>query len=239
LKLKLVDVVLILLNIILLFIFRPSFGVVFFCSVSLIFMIIRRINFKKQIILRNILMTWFLVVGVSFIFIESLVISEFGTNDSQIHDIDSIVVLGAGLQGSKLSETLKQRLDASLNYISSNEAIPIILSGGQGPGEDFPEAEAMRDYIVSKGISKERITLESKSTTTEENLLFSSVILKNKGFINPRIIIVTSDYHMFRAKLIAKTVGFVAYGISSKSPLYHKINYMIREYFAIIKTFLF
>jgi uncharacterized SAM-binding protein YcdF (DUF218 family) len=111
-----------------------------------------------------------LLVGVSFLFTKSLVISEFVTDDSQTHDVDYIVVLGAGLRGSKPSITLKQRLDASLNYISSHKDIPIIVSGGQGPGDDISEAEAMKDYLTSNGGSKERIVLESKSTSTEENL---------------------------------------------------------------------
>ncbi|WP_233147009.1 YdcF family protein [Paenibacillus selenitireducens] len=173
---------------------------------------------------------------VSFLIIESFVISGFSVNDSDVSDVDYVVVLGAGLKGSEVSTTLRQRLDASAEYASMHKEIPIIVSGGQGPGEHLPEAVAMKDYLVSKGFAVDRILLESKSTSTQENLLFTRKILRNKGIQHPKILIVTSDYHMFRAELIARKLGYETYGISSPSPAHLKPINMIREYFAMVKT---
>jgi uncharacterized SAM-binding protein YcdF (DUF218 family) len=210
----------------------------FLCGVSLVIIVLRRIDLRKHVVIRRILIASFLILGISFVIIESLVISELGSNDSEITDIEYVVVLGAGIKGSELSLTLQQRLDTSLTYANLKKDIPIIVSGGQGPGEDITEAEAMSNYLINKGISKDRIILESKSTSTQENLLYSKVIMNSEGSKNPTIMIVTSDYHMHRAKLIAKKLGFEAYGISSKSPGYLKPMNMIREYLATIKTFL-
>lgn len=235
-KARFIDFLIIVFCLGLMAIFRGSFGVVFLGFVCIVFTILRKIDLRKHVVIRRTLMACLLTVGVSFLIIESFVISEMGANEANISGIDYVVVLGCGLKGYDLSTTLRQRLDTSLNYVSNQKNIPIIVSGGQGPGEHVSEAAAMSDYLISKGISKDRIVLESKSTSTIENLLFSKSILHEKGIMDPKIIMITSDYHMFRAKLIARKLGFVTYGISSKSPVNLKPINMIREYFAMIKT---
>jgi len=173
---------------------------------------------------------------LSFIVEESLVFSHLKTNNRSTPDIDYVIILGAGIKGKELSKTLKRRLDTSLAYLTEQKDLPVIVSGGQGPGEDIAEAEAMGDYLIQNGIAKERIVLEAKSTNTELNLRYSSEIISKLGLENPRIMIITSDYHMYRAKMIADRLGIEAYGISSQSPFFNRLKYMIREYFAVIKT---
>lgn len=220
-------------------IFGVSFGFLLLSTVSLVVIVFRRIDLRKHYVIRRLLVVGLVVIGASFVIVESFVISELKTNVSGKLDADYVVVLGSGLkEGNQLSQTLQMRLDASLSYVMDHSEIPIIVSGGQGPDEDLSEAEAMRNYLVHNGISQQRIILENKSTSTEENLLFSKAILTKQGINHPKIIIITSDYHMFRAKLIAKKMDYVAYGISSKSPIRLKPIAMIREYFATIKTFL-
>lgn len=233
---KWIDVVLVLFCVGYLILMGRSFGVLLCSSISLLILIIRRINFKKHNILRRILTICMVIGGLSFIIIESFVISEFTANDIHITDADYVIVLGSGIKGTELSETLKLRLDASVNYVSHNENIPIIVSGGKGPGEDIPEAEAMSNYLISRGVSEERVILESRSTSTMENLKFSKAIIQERGITNPKIIIVTSNYHMYRAKLIGHKLGYVTYGMSSKSPTALMPINMIREYFAMIKA---
>lgn len=179
------------------------------------------------------------VLGIiSFFIIETLVISELQTDESQVADLDVVIILGAGLNGSELSITLKQRLDAALTYLEANPSLPVLLTGGQGPGEDLAEAEAMSKYLTANGIRAERIVLESNSTSTEENFAFSREVLVEQGLKHGRVLVITSDFHMFRSKLIAANNGFEVYGLSSPSSFFVRINYMVREYFAIIKTIL-
>ncbi|CAM2781438.1 YdcF family protein [Paenibacillus sediminis] len=199
-------------------------------------MTLRRIDLRKYHVFRRVLAAAILFIGASFLIIELLVISQFNANDQDISDVDYVVVLGARVKGTQLSLILKQRLDTALSYARINKDIPIIVSGGKGPGEDIAEATAMRDYLIRNGISKDRIILESQSTSTKENLLFSKRIIDEKGILKPRILIVTSDFHMFRAKMLAKKIGFIPYGISSQTPAYYKMIFMTREYFAMIKA---
>ncbi|PYE47759.1 YdcF family protein [Paenibacillus barcinonensis] len=215
-----------------------NFAVQFVALITVTFMILRRIDYEKHIWLRRILLTGFGVIAVSFVVIEALVFTQLGAKD--VEQADYVIILGSGIKGTELTLTLQQRLDASLEYIRSHPQIPVIVSGGQGPGESIPEALAMRNYLVDQGIDPAQITMEDRSTTTQENLAFSKTIMDAAGIEHPRIMIVTSDYHMFRAKYIAAKNGYAAeYGISAPSPGYLKPINMIREYFGTVKALIY
>lgn len=233
-----IEIALAVVCLVLAFLFRENFAAAFVFSAAFIILMVRRIDWKRHRNLRRAVIACAILLGISFLIVESFVLSGFGTNDRAVSDVDYVVVLGSGLKGSKLSLTLKQRLDASLPYLNSHKRIPVIVSGGQGPGEDITEAEAMKRYLVSEGIEEGRIITEDQSTSTKENLTFSKSIIQERGVYNPAIIIVTSDFHMFRAKYIAQTLGFEAYGISGESVQYLKPINMIREYLAVIKALL-
>ena len=119
-----------------------------------------------------------------------------------------------------------------------NKDIPVVVSGGQGSAESISEAAAMGMYLKSAGIEDNRIFYESKSTTTYENLKYSKQLIGKLGLKEPTVLIVTNDYHIVRAKMIAKEVGLRNYGLGADSPFFVKINYFIREYFGIVKTWL-
>ncbi|RUT28012.1 YdcF family protein [Paenibacillus zeisoli] len=223
---------------ILAFLFRDNFALALVCSVAFSVMLLRVIDLKKHVIIRRALIACSVLLLVSFVIVESFVLSGFRTDDSAVPDVNYVVILGSGLKGTQLSLTLKQRLDASLPYVNQHPKIPIVVSGGQGPGEAITEAVAMKKYLISRGIAEDRIKLENKSTSTKENLIFSKTLMQTSRNSQPAIMIVTSDYHMFRAKYIAGTLGYEAYGVSAESPLYLKPINMIREYLAVIKALL-
>lgn len=236
---KKLDYFLIVGCIALLVVFGRSFGVLLVCGASLLFILGSKIDYKKHYIVKRLLVAGTVVIGLSFIIIEALILSDFGSDEGQSASPDYIVVLGSGLKGAELSATLKYRLDTSLKVAQNRQDIPILVSGGQGSDEEISEAAAMSRYLISKGISPERIQLENQSTSTEENLRFSKEIMKEKGIEKPSIILVTSDYHLFRAKLLARQLDITAYGVASPSPDYLKPVSMIREYLATIKSLVF
>lgn len=97
----------------------------------------------------------------------------------------------------------------------------------------------MKNYLVDQGISPTQVIMEDRSTSTQENMAFSKKIIDASGLKHPKIMIVTSDYHMFRSKYLAAKNGYAAeYGISAPSPGYLKPINMIREYFASVKAFI-
>ncbi|WP_166243032.1 ElyC/SanA/YdcF family protein [Paenibacillus turpanensis] len=209
---------------------------IFWCTLGAFLLLMRRIPWDKVPVLKRIVVAGGMLFLVSFLMIEFLVISEYDCAEGDRQKVDYVIVLGAGLRGDQVSNTLKHRLDTSLSYLQSNPNVPVLLSGGQGPGETRTEAAAMKEYLLRKGLDSERITMEDRSTSTEENLAFSKVILSEKGIQAPSILLVTSDFHMFRSKMISKAHGFTTLGLSSPTPALVRINYMLREYFAVINT---
>ena len=101
------------------------------------------------------------------------------------------------------------------------------MSGGQGPGEDIAEGEAMARYAEQKGVDLGKIIVEGKSTSTEENLLFSRELMSRD---RPRVIVVTTAYHVFRALLLAKQHGLKCIGFGAKTKWYFTLNALIREF---------
>lgn len=143
----------------------------------------------------------------------------------------TIIVLGAGVNGSTPSLSMCNRLDAALAYLNANPAATVIVSGGQGPGEDITEAKAMADYLTAHGIDSARIVQEDRSRTTRENLENSFAILRARGG-DPAdgVGIVTSEYHLYRAKRMARSLGADPAGIAAETTLPSmRINYFIRE----------
>ena len=102
---------------------------------------------------------------------------------------------------------------------------PGLLSGGQGPGEDIAEGEAMARYAEQKGVDLEKIMVEDQSTSTEENLLFSRELMEGD-----RVIVVTTAYHVFRALLLAKRQGLNCVGFGARTKWYFTLNALLREF---------
>lgn len=93
-----------------------------------------------------------------------------------------MIVLGAGLRGERVTDLLARRLDAAYDYHLENPNAVIVVTGGQGPGEDIPEARAMKAYLVEKGVPEKQILEEASSTSTEENFCFAREIWNSTVF---------------------------------------------------------
>lgn len=187
--------------------------------------------------LKNIVKVLFTVWLVSFLIIEGLIIRSAYLKDK--YESDYVVVLGSGLHGDQLSPTLRLRLDKCLEYLREHPKAKVVVSGGQGPDEYISEAEAMKRYLVADSIEEHRIIMEDKSTSTYENLLFSKNILEQIAPGEREILIITSDFHMFRAKFVASRVGLIPYGMCAESVNYLKPYYYLREYFVVFKSLIF
>lgn len=174
---------------------------------------------------------------ISFAAVEYNVVKEWEAPKSVSGDY--AIILGAGLKGDKPSVSLDSRLQMAAEYLKQNQDIKVIVSGGQGKDEKISEAEAMKRYLISKGIEEERIIKEDKSTSTRENLLFSKKLLDGLGDSAAQgIIVITSDYHVYRTKAIADSIGMEVSVLSSVTPFYVRLNGSIREYFAVVSTYL-
>lgn len=174
---------------------------------------------------------------ISFVIIEGLILISAQNPDDK-KTLDYLLILGAGLKGDQVSLTLASRMKVGIDYLNQHPKTKVIVSGGKGSGEKISEAEAMEKYLLDKGIKPERIIKEENSTSTMENFRFSKRIV-SKRLSNNEIMIVTSEFHIFRAKMLARRVGLTPFALASKTPYYLLPNVYLREYFAIIKSFFF
>ena len=168
----------------------------------------------------------------TFIILQGAITINFHrTSDvKSIENVNTMIILGAKVNEDGISKTLKRRLDKAIEYYNPNKNINnIIVSGGQGSDEVVTEALAMKNYLVKNGVSKDKIIMEDKATTTLENIIFSKKIITDKN-LKGKVLIVTSDYHLFRGQFIASILGIDNEGLCSISPLSSRIYYMIREY---------
>ena len=148
-----------------------------------------------------------------------------------------IVVLGAQVQGDQPSLTLKKRLDLALEYLTGHPQASVVVSGGQGADEAYTEASVMAKYLTARGVDESRVLLEEQASDTRENLEFSRTLAQAHGMRTDRVLIITSDFHLCRAKYLAKKLGMEPYGLASRtSPEVLRVNYLLREVFAFVKA---
>lgn len=167
--------------------------------------------------------------------IGAVVISCFmvkAMNDKPKNSQTTVVVLGCQINGETPSLMLKRRLDAAYEYLSENSDVKVIVSGGQGSDEVTSEADVMRKYLLKRGIEDNRIFMEDKSTSTEENLRFSKEIIDKEGLCG-EITIVTDGFHQLRADILAKKQGIEARNISASTEKWLLPTYWIREIYGV------
>ncbi|HJP73518.1 MAG TPA: YdcF family protein [Pseudonocardiaceae bacterium] len=151
--------------------------------------------------------------------------------------VDFVVVLGSGLLGgTRVPPLLASRLDRGRTAfdaaIATGRDAMLITSGGQGPGEAVPESQAMADYLIDQGVPRDRILLEDKSHTTEENLAFSREIMITR-LPKYRCVVVTNNFHALRAALVAKKAKVNGQVIGSRTASYFWPSATIREFAAV------
>ena len=165
---------------------------------------------------------------VFFLIIESRVVGAMTAAPPP--NLDYCIVLGAGLVGTEPSNPLHVRIDRAAKYLTANPDTILIASGGQGSDEIISEAECIKNRLVSVyGIDEERIILEDKSRSTEENLENSLQLINNPDV---SVGIISNGY---RALLIAEHAGFTnACSVPATTLLPVGIHYIVREFFGVV-----
>ncbi|SIQ86208.1 Uncharacterized SAM-binding protein YcdF, DUF218 family [Peribacillus simplex] len=148
---------------------------------------------------------------------------------------DYLIILGARVKGSVPSLSLQYRIDKAAEYLTANKHTVVIVSGGKGPGEDISEAKAMQQGLIAQGIEEARIMMEDKSTTTHENIVFSKELIPDTAASG---LIVSNDFHIYRAVEIARKEGLDMKGMPAKTPKVSLVKSYSREYLAITKYYL-
>lgn len=156
--------------------------------------------------------------------------ANYKTNDGA----ETVIVLGCKVNGSTPSKYLYDRCAAAAAYLQNNPDAVAVLSGGQGADEAISEAQCMENVLTEMGIDSSRLYKEDKSTNTRENIEFSaSVIEKNQ--LSTDVVVVTNEFHEYRAKLICEDYGLSFHSKCSYSSAYTFLTFYTRELMGIVK----
>ena len=174
-----------------------------------------------------------------FVLLEGMIVIQ--AHKQPQNEADYLIVLGAKVNGTKPSHILRKRIEKAYQYWEEHPGCKVIVSGGKGLDEGISEAECMKKELISLGMPEKQIITENQSTSTKENLLNCIEKMEEDGMAVEQadVIIVTTDFHVFRAVSIAKKLGYQKVeGLASKQVWYLIPTNYVREFLAVIKDFL-
>lgn len=181
---------------------------------------------------KRLLLAFLLLIFLPYTVFAIMIMWQTKATPTQSHQ--HVVVLGAGFNNDTLEprRQLKQRLDTAYDYAQNHPESTIIVSGGQGDDEIMPEANVMQRYLIAKGLDESRILLEDNSFRTVENLSNTATRYQSK-----KMLIITSDYHIWRARLLASWLGLEVETLSAPSTLVYLPFNLMREEVALINAY--
>lgn len=153
-----------------------------------------------------------------------------------VHNIekaDAILVLGCQVrEDGSLSLMLQDRIDKAIELYEAGVSDKIIVSGDHGTRE-YDEVNAMKNYLIKKGIPSENIFMDHAGFSTYESLYRAQYIFKTE-----KVLVITQEYHLYRAVYIGNKLGIETYGVpATKISYYGQISREIREILARNKDF--
>ena len=148
---------------------------------------------------------------------------------------DWLIVLGAGVDGDTPSPILQDRINAAYDYLTKHPDTVCIATGGKGDDENLSEAQCIYNHLTQMGISGDRIRMEDQATSTVENFRYSIDLLKQEtGSIPKSVGVLSNEFHLFRASLMAKNNGLSPIFIAAPtSDTWTRIYYTVREIFVL------
>lgn len=169
---------------------------------------------------------------ISFIYVEGNII--YYMSQPTLEQSDYTIVLGSGLLYDELTSTMMERLQKAIELYEQNQDMTFILSGGIGAYSSIPESSAMKAYLMNHGIPERQLLEEPNSANTLENLTYSNMDDTNKKMYTA----LSSDYHLYRIQLICNDLAMQCQTVGAPTNPILLPNFMIREYFALVKHLL-
>lgn len=197
---------------------------------------------KKLLIAVCVLLSLILAVGIYALCVNAHVVNS--TEDyilsaedaAELENVDCILILGAGVHGTTLSDMLADRVNTGIELYKSGASPKILMSGDHGR-ENYDEVNAMKSYAIEKGVPSENIFMDHAGFSTYESMYRARDIFKAE-----KIIIITQEYHLYRAIYIARYLGLEAWGVDGQVRNYTidtNIYNTLREFAARNKDFIY
>ena len=146
---------------------------------------------------------------------------------AKLEDVDCILVLGCFVKDDgRPSDMLHDRLTRGVELYDLGAAPKLLMSGDHGR-EEYDEVAAMKQFAIDAGIPSEDVFMDHAGFSTYESIYRAKEI-----FQADKILIVTQEYHLYRALYIADQLGVEAYGVSSDYHTY--VGQFMRDFREIL-----
>lgn len=152
---------------------------------------------------------------------------------AQLQDVDCILVLGCGVRDDGTpSAMLEDRLKRAVELYALGAAPKLLMTGDHGR-VDYDEVATMKAFAVEAGIDAEDVFMDHAGFSTYESMYRAKEIFQVK-----KVLIVSQEYHLYRAIYIAQKLGMEAYGVAADYRSYSgQTSNNIREILARVKDF--
>lgn len=182
---------------------------------------------KKHPVL-TVLLSVLILILLAFVITAMLILSASGGGSGEFQ---YLVVLGTTVEGTEPSSLLRDRINAACDYLTAHPDVICVVSGGKGDDVNLSEAQCMYNELAEMGISPDRIWLEDRATSTQENFEFSLALIAEKTSSRPETIgVLSSEFHLLRAGIFAKEQNVSAVTIPAKtSDLSAFLGWFLRE----------
>lgn len=187
-------------------------------------------RYPRQVTVVRRIFTVCLCIGLLIVGITEAVILEASFGDPK-ESCEYLVVLGAKVRHDGPSVSLMDRIRGAYNYLSAHPEVIAVVSGGQGADEPMSEAQCMYDHLVAMGIDESRIWVEDQAASTWANLNYALDLIEEKTGTRPTTLgILSSEYHMLRAGMLAQDCGVDPVLVPATTSLIsQRVNHFMRE----------
>ena len=189
-------------------------------------------GYRLQMVIQNVYTTAF--AYFECMLMGAAICGLLAARHVPLQDRDFIIILGCWFRSDgTLTPLLQGRVDRALQFWREQQAATgkvamLVPSGGQGSNEPCPEAEAMRRYLLGKGVPEEWIMAEDRSANTYQNMAFSRALIE-KARPDGKVAFATTNYHVFRSGVWARLAGLQAEGMGSRTRWWYWPNAFMRE----------
>lgn len=174
------------------------------------------------------------IMGINIYMTGSVSDNILSLEEAKDLNADCIIVLGAGVRKDGTPTLMLEDRIIIGDRLYQDGAAPKILMSGDHGSEEHDEVNVMKNYAIEEGIPSEDIFMDHAGFETYDSMYRAKEIFGAK-----KVVIVTQEYHLYRALYIAKSLGLEAYGVSSDLQFYSNkmIYWQFREYIARVKAF--
>jgi uncharacterized SAM-binding protein YcdF (DUF218 family) len=157
-------------------------------------------------------------------------ICDYGSHPTS-KSADAAIVLGAEVWKQEPSPVFRERINHAINLSQQGNIRWIIFTGGVGAGKEIAESLAGKNYAIASGVDPKHILTETRSRTTQQNLIHAQNVAKNHQISS--FLIVSDPLHLKRAILMAQKLGLKAYPAPTPTTRYRsfdsQFSFLVRE----------